>query len=195
MILVKLHGSLKKALGVSEQTLNNCYNIKGVLSALEANFNGFKKYMEANATTPFKLIVNRKKALDKSSVSIYTLKPGDTVDIVPAIYGSGDDWGSWATIIIGIILIYLSWGTNPTGWQMVGMGMGINMVMSGVSQLLFKPEVIEPSTYETGDKTLSNYAFNGAVNLTSQGNAVPVGYGMLRVGSQVIGAGLYATNI
>ncbi len=195
MITVNLHGGLKKATGVSTCKFSNCHSIKNVLSAIECNFKGFRSYLEKHADSPFKVIINKNKGLDKESMSMCNLQEGDTVDIVPVLDGAGDSWGSVASIIIGIILIVIAWWNPGTWYGAFALAMGTSMTMSGVSQLLFKPERVEPSTYETTDKTKSNYAFNGAVNLTSQGNAVPVGYGQLRVGSQVIGAGLYATNI
>lgn len=196
MITVKAYGELKKVLGNKKiHTFRNCHNIKQLFNAIEANYRDFYKFLADNAKTNFYILINNKTAISRDNVSMQNFKDGDEIKIVPLLSGSGEDWGSVLTVVVGAILIWLSWGTNPNGWQMLGMGMGINMVTSGVSQLLFKPEVVEPSTYESSDKSKASYAFNGAVNLTSQGNAVPVGYGRLRVGSQVIGAGLYSVNL
>ena len=59
--------------------------------------------------------------------------------------------------------------------------------------MLFAPP--EPTIVDTEQvENKPSYLFDGAVNTTRQGNAVPVGYGRLRVGSQVISAGLTAQN-
>jgi predicted phage tail protein len=41
----------------------------------------------------------------------------------------------------------------------------------------------------------SSYIYNGAVNLTAQGNPVPICYGRMRVGSVVVSAGVSTTDI
>lgn len=195
MITVKVYGSLKKIMGNTKlHTFNHCHNIRQLITAIEVNYKGFKKYLADNAANPFHVILNNKTSITKENISMQNFTDGDIIKIVPVIKGSGDDWGSVLSIVIGIVLLAYGY-YNPGSFQAFAYGMGASMIMSGVSQLLFKPEVIEPSSYEAEDKNKSSYAFNGAVNLTSQGNAVPVGYGRLRVGSQVIGAGLYAQNI
>lgn len=196
MITLKVYGSLKTAMGgIAEHKYAKCYDVRTLIQAMTSNFKSIQRYLSDRSDMPFQILVNGTKYLTKDTIKTTKFKDGDSIQFIPVIGGSGDNWGSVLSIVIGVILIYLSWGSNPTGWQLVGMGMGVSLVMSGVSQLLFKPEEIEPSTYEVEDKVKSNYAFNGPVNLTSQGNAVPVGYGKLRVGSQVIAAGLFAQNI
>jgi predicted phage tail protein len=51
-----------------------------------------------------------------------------------------------------------------------------------------------PENNEIADNRAS-YIFNGAVNLTAQGNPVPILYGRMRVGSVVISAGLSVEDI
>jgi predicted phage tail protein len=51
-----------------------------------------------------------------------------------------------------------------------------------------------PENNEVADNR-SSYIFNGAVNLTAQGNPVPLCYGRMRVGSVVISAGLSVEDI
>lgn len=70
----------------------------------------------------------------------------------------------------------------------------VNLAISGIAQALFAP----PKPSAIGSERPENkpsYVFNGPVNTTQQGHPVPVGYGKLRVGSQVISAGLYAEQI
>ena len=70
----------------------------------------------------------------------------------------------------------------------IAAGIGWSLVLGGVAQLLFKPPELQNS-----DRTENqpSFAFNGAVNTVAQGNPVPVGYGRLIVGSQVISLGLH----
>ncbi|NBT52728.1 MAG: tail assembly protein, partial [Marivivens sp.] len=51
-----------------------------------------------------------------------------------------------------------------------------------------------PENNEIADNRAS-YIFNGAENLTAQGNPVPILYGRMRVGSVVISAGLSVEDI
>lgn len=199
MITLKVYGSLKTAMGgIAEHKYAKCYDVRTLIQAMTSNFKSIQRYLSDRSDMPFQILVNGTKYLTKDTIKTAKFKDGDSIQFIPVIGGSGDSWGSVATIIIGIIMIvaaYFTGGTSLAWMQPFLYGMGGSMLISGVSQLLFKPEEIEPSTYETEDKSKSNYAFNGPVNLTSQGNAVPLGYGRLRVGSQVIAAGLYAQNI
>jgi len=69
---------------------------------------------------------------------------------------------------------------------------GSNLLFSGVSQALTstpKQQSVEAPSNKP------SYAFDGAVNTAAQGNPVPVCYGRLIVGSQVISAGLTVEQI
>jgi predicted phage tail protein len=52
----------------------------------------------------------------------------------------------------------------------------------------------DPARNDPADNR-SSYIYNGAVNLTAQGNPVPLCYGRMRVGSVVISAGVSTTDI
>ncbi len=69
---------------------------------------------------------------------------------------------------------------------------GLAMVIGGITQLLFKPP--KPNIGSRSEDKAS-YNFNGAVNVSQQGNVVPVGYGRLRVGSLVISANIQTWDI
>ena len=195
MITVKVYGSLKRIMGNKKiHNFTNCHNIRQLITAIEVNYKGFAKYLSDNAANPFFILVNKKTSISKENILMQNFKDGDEVKIVPVTVGSGDSWGSVLSIIVGIIIIWATYGV--AGWETVGMGMGMSMIMSGVSQLLFKPQVQNPSTYEPTDpKTAMSYAFSGPLNVTAQGNPVPLGYGRLRIGSQVVGAGIFSQNI
>jgi predicted phage tail protein len=69
---------------------------------------------------------------------------------------------------------------------------GLAMIIGGITQLLFKPP--KPNIGSRAEDTAS-YNFNGAVNVSQQGNIVPVGYGRLKVGSMVIAANIQTWDI
>ena len=86
---------------------------------------------------------------------------------------------------------------------------GVGLALSGTAQLL-SPQPAElpgltqgssgrrdsfsPQQNDPADNRAS-YIYNGAVNLTAQGNPVPLCYGRMRVGSVVISAGVSTTDI
>ena len=86
---------------------------------------------------------------------------------------------------------------------------GTSLILSGTAQLL-SPQPAElpgltggsagrrnsfdPANNDPADNR-SSYIYNGAVNLTAQGNPVPICYGRMRVGSVVVSAGVSTTDI
>ena len=85
---------------------------------------------------------------------------------------------------------------------------GASLILSGTAQLLSpQPADLPGLTGSTGRRdsfnpqrndpadNRSSYIYNGAVNLTAQGNPVPLCYGRMRVGSVVISAGVSTTDI
>ena len=60
--------------------------------------------------------------------------------------------------------------------------------------MLFAPHMTD-QTQDQSPNNLPSYAFDGAVNTTRQGNPVPICYGSMIVGSQVISAGLFSEAI
>ena len=90
---------------------------------------------------------------------------------------------------------------------------GASLVLSGTAQLLSPTISDNPGTFGASSPTRqrardsftpenneiadnrASYIFNGAVNLTAQGNPVPLLYGRMRVGSVVVSAGLSTEDI
>jgi predicted phage tail protein len=86
---------------------------------------------------------------------------------------------------------------------------GVSLILSGTAQLLSpQPADLPGLTGATGARSnsfdpvnndpadnRSSYIYNGAVNLTAQGNPVPICYGRMRVGSVVVSAGVSTTDI
>jgi predicted phage tail protein len=86
---------------------------------------------------------------------------------------------------------------------------GVSMILAGTAQLLSpQPADLPGLTGATGARgnsfdpanndpadNRSSYIYNGAVNLTAQGNPVPICYGRMRVGSVVVSAGVSTTDI
>ncbi len=122
-----------------------------------------------------------------------------TIDIVPLIESSGGKGFGIFTAILGalliivaVILIIVSGGTlSPLSVGLIIAGVGL--LGAGVVSLLSKP----PSFNFNQDLDTSvshSYLFNGPTNTIGEGNPVPVGYGTMLVGSNVISAGYKVTE-
>lgn len=105
-----------------------------------------------------------------------------TIDIVPVLEGAGSDILGIFTAILGAILIVV--GAVIPGAQGLIFA-GITLLAAGVFTLLSKPPKFEDfREIEQGGKT--SYLFAGPQNIVGEGGPVPVGYGRLLVGSQVV---------
>lgn len=125
----------------------------------------------------------------------------EVIRIMPAIVGAG---GKFGQIIVGALLIVAAFYMPGASTVLYGAGqsaitvgsimfsVGVSLVLGGIAQLLYSAP---KSTSSEKPDNQPSYAFNGPVNTTQQGNNVPVCYGEMIVGSQVISAGLYVEDI
>ncbi len=166
------------------------------IRALCSNFKGFREHLYMHSVPGYKIIVGTEaRTLETLSlISVCT----EVIKIIPVISGAKNGMGQ---IIFGAALLaaslyapYMStalWGTATVG-SMVG-SIGISMMLAGVSNILAPlPKALGPA--ERPDNKPS-YGFDGPVNTAAQGNPVPIAYGELLVGSQVISAGLSTEQI
>jgi predicted phage tail protein len=168
------------------------------ISLLKANFKEFGPYLVEHSEPGYHVFVDD-RAFSRDDL-VTPVPATKTIKIVPVVQGSGGD-NPMTQIILGAALIYFTGGVGASGaWQMASTGvagtvaqLGLAMTLGGVSQLL----VNTPSPQAPADpvNNKASYAFNGAVNTIRQGNAVALCYGRLRVGSQVISAGMFAESI
>ena len=168
MTLVKIHGILAREYGSSFKF--SLPNPKNVLEAIDCNKRGFIKRLVQLQKQGFcyDIIINKKRVTQEEHIS--GVKNPETIDLVPAIAGSGP------TVFLPLV--------------------GGNIVLANIASALFfavisyaltpKPEV-EALEIEA-DASKSSLIFSNTVNVASQGSPVPIGYGRLKVGSQVIQA-------
>jgi predicted phage tail protein len=147
----------------------------------------------------------------------------EEISITPVLQGAGG--GGLGQIFAGIALVAAAIFLGPIGAgagalftagsgvaTAVG-GIGAGLLLTGTAQLL-SPALTDqngtfgtstpsrtrarssflPESNETADNR-SSYIFNGPVNLTAQGNPVPLCYGRMIIGSVVISAGLSVEDI
>lgn len=116
-----------------------------------------------------------------------------TIDIVPVLEGADSGTLGIFTAILGVLLIIIGiaaivlTGGIGTAGGVVIIGIGITLLAAGVFTMLSRPPKFEDfREIEQGGKT--SYLFSGPQNVIGEGGPVPVGYGRLLVGSQVISA-------
>ena len=204
MKTIRLYGELGKKFGTKFEL--DVANPAEAVRALCVVVNGFRDYMIVNAQASFRVSVG-KQVIGADELS----QPNaGVIKLVPVVAGSG----GLGKIVLGAALIYFSagltsgamWAAGAAGTSVgttlaiggmvssVASSIGWSLVLGGVSSMLFSPPKPSSGGMEKADNKPS-YAFDGAVNTIGQGNCVPVCYGELIVGSQVISAGLSAQDI
>jgi|TARA_R110002020_G_scaffold36400_13_gene109352 predicted phage tail protein len=146
---------------------------KDALKAIDANREGFiPRILELQREGfLYDIIVDKQRVTHPQELEISS---ATRIDIVPAIVGSG---------FISMALSFLASGTILA-----------NIVVAiGLAALQFaltpKPDLgMEPEQQLSAEASAmkSSYIFSTHINTASQGTAVPLGYGRLKVGSAVI---------
>jgi predicted phage tail protein len=195
MITVLLYGFLAEKYGKRHKLAIR--TPAEAIRALSANYADFKQSL-VESGYEYRVLVGAEDRADEHGLHLPATK---TIKVIPLVSGSG----GLGKALLGAALIAASFylpGTqflsaaSSFSFSLSGIAssIGFSLLLGGVSQMLFAPPKAKSGASERA-ANLPSYAFNGAVNTTGQGNPVPVCYGKLRVGSQVISAGLRADNI
>ena len=182
MKIVKLYGHLGKTFG--RVHVLDVRTPAEAVRALIANFPDFKRYLIEHSEPGYRVLLNKTTTVELD----YPIDT-PTISIVPVVAGGGKFFG----IIAGIALIAVAphlgtgmlFGIQGFTAQAIAAQVGVSLVLSGVSSLLFAPP---KPTVQDGEKGPKRNYFNGPVNLSQQGNPVPLAYGEITVGSQVVHA-------
>jgi predicted phage tail protein len=175
---VRLYGHLGKRFGRVFR-----FDVKSpaeAIRALRANLEGFEAYMFEHSAPGYHVFVG-KRNVGKNDLSVPVSDAA--IRIVPVVAGAGH--GVFQTIL-GAVLVVVgayfdqSWLVN----------IGVSMVVGGIAQMLIRPP--GPATPANNQ---ASYCFNGPINTTAQGNPVPICYGTMIIGSQVVSAGLSVEQV
>lgn len=176
------------------------------MRALQVNFPGFREHVMAHNEPGYHVRVGKDYRNEEG-----LLYPADgVIKVIPAVAGASGA----GMVILGAALMVMTGGAAIAALSSFAIGtgsagvigavsaftaasgmigsLGLAMVLGGVSQMLFQPP--KAQSVERPENKPS-YSFNGPVNTTVQGNPVPVCYGRLIVGSQVVSAGISTTDI
>ena len=136
-------------------------------------------------------------------VAVSFLLPGAGLFGTTSLFGVSAAGATGAGVVAG--------GAFLTALGTVTSAIGASLILSGTAQLLSpqpadlpgltgnyggggRSNSFDPVNNDPADNR-SSYIYNGAVNLTAQGNPVPICYGRMRVGSVVVSAGVSTTDI
>ncbi len=132
--------------------------------------------------------------VDETSLSARLHEPlpdGAIVHIVPRMAGAKS--GGLFQVVLGAALIAASfipglnvavWAGAAATWGSLAFSLGAGMMLGGVAQML-TPQAKIPSSRQT-DNGKQNTYFSSLDNMMAQGNALPVLYGEMMVGSRTI---------
>lgn len=187
---VRLYGHLRARFGKSHRLAVG--SAGEAVRALCAVLPGFRAHLAAHSAPGYRVWLGREAVADHEALRA---PAGPLIRLVPLTAGAKN--GGLGQIFLGAALIGLSFVPGLQAPLISGMSfsvasiaanIGLGLVLGGVSQLIAgSPKAPTPSERPNN---APSYAFNGAVNTTGQGNPVPVLYGRLRVGSQVISTGI-----
>ena len=169
MTQVYIHGILAREYGNIFEF--NLPNPKDVLEAIDCNRSGFIRRLIELQKEGFcyDIIINKKRVTQEEHMT--GVKNPKTIDLVPAITGAGP---------FAVFVAFLGSGTFLANLTLA-------IIFAAISYALTPKPEIEPLEIDA-DGSNSSLIFSNTVNVASQGSPVPIGYGRLKVGSQVIQA-------
>ena len=148
--------------------------------------NGIKRYLlnRKNIGSNIKVILNGKQEISPEDVkNEFSLlrEDIDTVDIVPVLEGSSLDWAALAVGLTGMYFAETKWGMFAS---LALTAYSISNMLSDLPEMPENRQITNPSSDPTA--LANSYLFNGPVNVLNDGGPVPIGYGRVIVGSQVV---------
>lgn len=176
-----LYGALGQQFGRVWQ-----FDVKSPAEAVRAMCSqvpGFRAYLKKNERQNYRVVAGR-DFRDNKTIVLNT--SSDIIRIAPMVMGAGPGLRFVAGAIMTIVGTYFG-----QGWLV---NMGVSMMVGAVVEKLTAVKSTSNESVERPDNKPS-YAFDGATNTAAQGNPVPVCYGEMIVGSQVISAGLTTEQV
>lgn len=191
MKTIKLYGHLGKIFGKIHRL--DVSDSLDAIRALSANYPKFQHEF-AKLKRKYMVAVNNNLVSTKDEL----LLPAHEISFIPVVSGSGNGIAhiiEGAALIVAAIyaptiLAEVGITLSTTAATVIGTSLasfGVAMVLGGISQLLTKNQDPQQDS--------RNYGFSGPVNNTGVGNPVPVLYGRMIIGSQVISASMQSADI
>jgi len=167
--MIKLYGNLKKKFGAFIDC--NVNSVNELMKAVDSQRPGFRSFIDKDR----RYVIRRgsslklKDCMDVSEEEVEMNFSDTTWHVLPLPYG----YGGFGKAVLGVVLTVVGVFTGQT-WLI---NIGVSLMLSGVASMLAPaPNVTDYAGREDPDKKPS-YLFNGPLNRTESGGAVPVVYG------------------
>ena len=195
---IKLYGQLAEFIGHKEFEVKVDTLAKAV-SFLIHNFPEVEAYMSPR----YYQVKVGNYDIDKDEMN-YPIGQQD-IHFIPVISGSGKGFGK---ILLGAALIGVATFSAGTGLSLgaggvfgftggslaaIGGNIGIALVLSGVSDMLFP--MPQQQSFSTEEDPRLSFSFSGVQNTSRAGTPVPIVYGEIFTGSVVISAAIDTNQI
>ena len=180
MTSIRIHGILGQEFAPQmELELDKPRQVVEAITANRKNFTN-RIHQLAREGCNYVIMVNRQKIGSLSELDM--VKKVETIDLVPAIGGSAVVVGTAIMTTLGATAgsaAVLSWAAFVGTVALTVISVGLQLLLAP------KPDAGPPISAQSR-ALQDSYSFSNKANVASQGSPVPVGYGRLIVGSQVI---------
>ena len=197
---VKLYGELAKFVGHKEFEVQ-VDTVGKAVSFLIHNFPGIESYMSPK----YYQVKVGNYDIDKNEIDYPVGK--EDIHFIPMISGAGRGMGKilLGAVLIGIAIAApgavfgagggLGFGAASGGFSLAAVGgnIGIALVLSGVSDMLFP--LPEPQKFSSEEDPQLSFNFAGVQNTSRAGTPVPIVYGEIITGSVVISAAVDTNQV
>jgi predicted phage tail protein len=194
---IHIHGILAKKFGKHfSGFVKDAYS---AIKLIDANKNGFfKALMDLNKKNIFYAIVCDSKVIENEN-DFLEKRNIKTINIIPLIIGSG------MAIALAIGFAAKSLGATIAAAVIntiisTAISLGVSFLMSAINKQA-SPQISQQKIAVGGATAFleskgKSYIFSNKQNLVSQGSAIPVGYGKMKISSNLIFASIknYSTN-
>ena len=197
---ITLHGILGKQVGkkfdMAVESVSEALHAVEICSGRKLYKNLIKNEKK---NIKYRVLVNKKDIIDQEKHPLDADKPETiknseitlnrkdikSIDIIPVVEGA--DSGFWETflIVVGVILFV---GGMFFGWGHAMAMLGAGLIFQGISSMMMDAPEFEAFREIEQVNKRSSYLFNGPQNTINEGGPIPVLYGRLLIGSQVVGA-------
>jgi predicted phage tail protein len=179
---IQLHGSLGRAIG--ELWELDVSSLGEAVRAIETLSKKFCQHLLAKDKEgiAYQVLYDSYECKCVEDLSLVFQKPGVVVHVIPVI-GGAEDAKNYGMLVGGLLLIGLAFvpGVNAfvgiKGFTTIMFSMGVMLALSGISGIINAPD----ENKDTASKSLS-----GSINSVKQGEPIPLAYGEIMIGSQVI---------
>ena len=193
MKVVKVYGALRKRLGQCRFEFDVNTPAQAI-KALCVNFPGLDKWLidSEQDGVGYRVTVSKEKVTEENVAPLLLpFSDKEVFSITPVIAGAGRGVGQIFAGIALVALTLIPGGLPIAGTLATKIGLfGGALILKGIATAI-SPQP-EPSSLDDGPDAarLESFSFSNVVNTARQGLPVPIAYGRVFVGSQVISSGL-----